>query len=178
MLGFDTVYRNDRDEQTLEEISAKDERIRMTQDVGLLKRSAITRGYDVRDSDPRRQLGEVAAEFDLLDFMARFQRCLRWNGVLHAMPKSEVEDRLLLHTRAHFDEFYRCQLRSTIYWKGSHCEHMRRIRRDLERGPGQPGKGKPRAKPRNGRRIRKTGRVISACLSRLAIVDAARDRSG
>ncbi len=149
MLGFDSVYRNDTDDQTLEVISVNDERILMTQDVGLLKRAAITRGYYVRESDPRRQLVEVAIEFDLLDFMAPFQRCLRCNGVLLAVPKSEVEDRLLPRTRATFDEFYRCQVCATIYWKGSHYEHMRRIMRDLELALGHPALDEPRTEPTN-----------------------------
>jgi hypothetical protein len=43
-----------------------EDRILLTRDAGLLKRNAVTRGYYVRETSPRRQLEEVLRRFDLL----------------------------------------------------------------------------------------------------------------
>lgn len=133
LLGFDTLYQNDFDDAALERIAVEEDRVLLTQDVGLLKRAAIQHGYFVRASDPRLQLVEVAGEFDLLDSAAPFERCLRCNSLLEPVPKAEIEDRLMPRTRAEFDEFYRCDGCGAIYWKGSHYDRMRRLIEELER---------------------------------------------
>lgn len=132
MLGFDTFYQNDFEDSTLARISADEDRVLLTQDVGLLKRSVVTRGYFVRASNPRGQLVEVAVELDLLETAKPFTRCLRCNGVLTTVPKSEIENRLLPRTQANFDEFYRCESCGTLYWKGSHFDRMNQIIDELQ----------------------------------------------
>lgn len=132
MLGFDTRYQNDFDDPTLERLSVAEERILLTQDVGLLKRSSITHGYFVRGSDPLEQLIEIAAEFDLLESATPFRRCLRCNGELHSVVKHQIEHLLLPRTRAEFNEFYRCEKCGTIYWKGSHYDRMIQIINDVK----------------------------------------------
>src|SRR5271157_1471134 len=49
MLGFDALYRNDASDEELARTSSEQERILLTRDRGLLKRSAVTRGYYVRE---------------------------------------------------------------------------------------------------------------------------------
>ncbi len=48
LLGFDTSYEKNWDDPELARISAEEQRIILTRDVGLLKRSAVTHGYYVR----------------------------------------------------------------------------------------------------------------------------------
>ena len=124
MLGFDTLYRNDYDDETLANLAAGDRRILLTQDRGLLKRSVVTHGYYVRASDPRQQLVEVVRRFDLSGAIAPFRRCLRCNGLLAPVDKAAVAVRLPPRTREHYDEFHRCQGCGGIYWQGSHYARM------------------------------------------------------
>ena len=53
MLGFDTLYQNDYPDEELARVSSQEGRILLTRDRGLLKRSAVTHGYCVRETDPR-----------------------------------------------------------------------------------------------------------------------------
>ncbi len=82
MLGFDTLYRNDYDDPELAQISHAEKRTLLTRDRGLLKRSMVTRGYYVRETNPRRQVAEVIRRFDLGGLVAPFRRCITCNGVL------------------------------------------------------------------------------------------------
>jgi uncharacterized protein with PIN domain len=127
MLGFDTLYCNDYRDEQLAELSGSQGRVLLSRDRGLLKRSAVTHGYFVRQTDPRRQLVEVARHFDLRHAMTPFQRCLRCNGLLQPALKQDVEPRLPPRTKQLYCEFHVCVACGRIYWKGSHYERMQRL---------------------------------------------------
>lgn len=124
MLGFDTLYRNDFDDEELVEISVQQNRILLTRDRGLLKRRIVTRGFCLRTRDPRQQLLDVVRRFDLLIQIEPFTRCIRCNGLLQVVDKSEILDQLLPKTRKYFHQFSRCEDCGRVYWKGSHHERM------------------------------------------------------
>ena len=126
MLGFDSLYRNDYDDETLADLSRRERRILLTRDRGLLKRSAVSHGYLLRETDPRAQLAEVIWRFDLAGLLAEFTRCMRCNGVLDPVAKETIEHRLLPKTRRYYDEFAVCRDCGRIYWKGSHHDDMLR----------------------------------------------------
>ncbi|MBX2998206.1 MAG: Mut7-C ubiquitin/RNAse domain-containing protein [Caldilineaceae bacterium] len=133
MLGFDTLYRNDYADEQLARIAAEDGRILLTRDLGLLKRREVIYGYYVRSLDPNQQVAEVLRRFDLIDAIEPFHRCLACNGLLTAVAKEEIFDRLLPKTRRYYDEFYCCRVCAQIYWKGSHFEQMQRFIEDLHK---------------------------------------------
>ena len=127
MLGFDTWYQRDSTDEKLAAISAGEDRILLTRDRGLLKRNIVTRGYFVQTADPSRQLVEVIQEFDLIQRMRPFRRCIHCNGILQPVPKEAVIDRLLPETRQYYDEFFLCPRCGHIYWKGSHYRRMKQF---------------------------------------------------
>ena len=127
MLGFDTLYRNDFDDEELAEISAAQQRILLTRDRGLLKRSKVLRGFCLRTKDPHQQLLDVVQRFDLQSQIAPFTRCIACNGILETVQKSEILDQLQPKTRKYFNEFSRCVDCGKIYWRGSHHERMQAL---------------------------------------------------
>ncbi len=126
LLGFDTLYRNDYGDEELAEISAAQQRILLTRDRGLLKRSLVTHGYCIRSSDPLQQVREVMVRFDLTGAVLPFKRCLRCNGLLEPVEKREIEERLQAETARYFNEFFRCASCSQLYWHGSHFEALQK----------------------------------------------------
>lgn len=138
LLGFDTVWRNDADDAELAGIAARDKRILLTRDRGLLKRAAVDRGVFVRHDDPFEQTVDVLARLDLGRRIAPFTRCLVCNGELHAVDKATVIDELPPRTREEFDEFVRCDGCGRVYWKGSHHERLVRIVDDVRARLAQP----------------------------------------
>jgi uncharacterized protein with PIN domain len=123
-FGFDTLYRNDYNDDDLAEISSTQHRILLTRDRNLLKRSIITHAYFIRDHDPRKQLDEVIRRFDLKNRIIPFGRCTRCNGIVEEVDKTAIEDRLEPKTRKYFDTFWQCSSCGQIYWEGSHVKHM------------------------------------------------------
>ncbi len=124
MLGFDTLYRNDYEDETLAQISADEERILLTRDRGLLKRSIVVYGYYLRATNPRKQLGEILTRYKLNDQITPFKRCLDCNGLVEATSKAAIIDQLSEDTRAGYDEFRRCQQCERVFWKGPHYHRM------------------------------------------------------
>ena len=126
-FGFDTLYRNDYNDDELADTSAREHRILLTRDRSLLKRSIITHGYFVREFDPRKQLDEVIRRFDLKNQITPFGRCTRCNGIVEAVDKKTIEHLLKPRTRQYFDEFWQCTGCGQVYWEGSHVKHMARL---------------------------------------------------
>lgn len=130
LAGFDGVLIDE--DADLAKTAATDDRVTLTRDVALLKRSIVRYGYWVRNTDPERQLAEVLERFDLGGRMEPFVRCLRCNTPLEGVEADAVADRLLPGTRASFSEFRRCPGCGRIYWEGSHykalCRTLERVR--------------------------------------------------
>lgn len=127
ILGCDTLYRNDYQDDELAQISGQDRRFLLTRDRGLLMRKVITQGYCVRSKYPKQQLAEVAERFNLFDRLRPFPRCLRCNGQLQPVAKEDIADRLQPQTKKYYHEFRICPECNQIYWKGSHYEHMEKF---------------------------------------------------
>ncbi|MDF5729253.1 MAG: Mut7-C RNAse domain-containing protein [Rhizonema sp. PD38] len=127
LLGFDTLYRNDYEDEELARISSTQERILLTRDKGLLMRSIVTYGYYVRNTDPQHQIVEVLRRFDLFKSVLPFKRCLRCNGLLEPVAKEFILDQLPENVQLHTNEFHRCQNCEQIYWKGSHYERLQQF---------------------------------------------------
>ena len=126
LLGFDCLYQNDYDDDTVATIAHREQRTVLTRDRALLQRRIITRGYFVREVRPGLQVKEVLARFDLYRLVAPFSRCIRCNGALQAVDKQSIEARLEPKTRKYFESFMRCSDCGQIYWQGSH--HARSLR--------------------------------------------------
>jgi hypothetical protein len=131
LLGFDTLYDNDAEDEKLARLASDEKRILLTRDRGLLKRRLVTRGYCVRQDNPRCQIVEIIERFDLRNAAAPFTRCLRCNGLLEAVNKAEVFDQLQPDTRRFYDEFHHCTTCGQVYWKGSHYQRMLRLLKEL-----------------------------------------------
>ena len=138
MLGFDTLYRNDTQDEELAMLSSKQKRILLTRDRGLLKRSLVTHGYYIRETSPRRQLVEVMRRFDLSSSIQPFRRCIRCNHLLQPVNKEIVAEHLPPSTRANHQEFQRCTSCGRVYWKGSHYERMAEFVHRIEKLQSRP----------------------------------------
>jgi uncharacterized protein with PIN domain len=133
MLGFDSLYRNDYQDEELTQVASEERRVLLTRDRRLLMRKAIKHGYCLHSTDPRQQAGEVLRRFKLFRQVKPFQRCLRCNSPLKWVNKEEIIDRLEPLTKIYFDEFRICPACEQIYWKGSHYGHMLEMIEQMER---------------------------------------------
>ncbi|MBD1868036.1 Mut7-C ubiquitin/RNAse domain-containing protein [Cyanobacteria bacterium FACHB-471] len=127
LLGFDTLYRNDSNDDELAQTSSQEQRILLTQDRGLLKRSIVTYGYAVRSHNPEEQIVEVLARFKLYPAIAPLHRCPRCNGEVLWVDKADIQHQILYYTRLYYDDFTQCQNCDQVYWRGAHYERIQSL---------------------------------------------------
>jgi uncharacterized protein len=129
LAGFDCLYGRALDDAELARLAAEQRRILLTRDVGLLKRSAVTHGYYVRETDSTRQLAEVVGRFDLARTLRPFTRCTCCNHLLESVDRAVAEAAVPERSLQHFETFLRCTGCLRVYWRGSHAARLDAILR-------------------------------------------------
>ncbi|MBN2610621.1 MAG: hypothetical protein JXB00_03615 [Bacteroidales bacterium] len=124
ILGFDSLYRNNLDDNEIIEISLTDKRIILTRDKGLLNNKLVTHGYFINNQKPPVQLEEVLERFDLRGRIKPFTICPLCNGAIREIAKENILSRLQPLTIKHFEKFFKCENCGHIYWEGSHFEKI------------------------------------------------------
>ena len=127
LLGFDCLYRNDFDDQSIAATSSKTQRIVLTRDRKLLQRKIIIYGYFVRAETPKIQVREILNKFNLFALLDPLTRCTFCNGQLIKTDKANIAHRLQPLTRKYYDKFLICTQCHQIFWQGSHSERVERL---------------------------------------------------
>lgn len=126
MLGFDAAWRRDAGDAELAAASARELRILLSRDRGLLKRREVHRGCLVRSQDPGEQLAQVLDRYGLRQRGDPFSRCLACNARLERTPAGGAAE--VRGTAG------RCPECGRRYWRGSHREAMGRQVARIRRG--------------------------------------------
>ena len=132
LLGFDTLFRNNFEDDEIIEIALRENRIILTRDKGILKQNAVTHGYFLRNDDPKKQLKELVDRLQLQSSFRPFTRCAACNGILEEIEKQKVHHNLSSDTFQFYDKFWRCTGCEKIFWKGSHYKHIQNWLKDLK----------------------------------------------
>lgn len=133
LLGFDTTYGGDMPDDILAERAHDENRVLLTRDRGLLKRSLVVFGYCLRSTDSREQLFAVLRRYRLFDRVEPWTRCLRCNRRLRPVEKAAVLHLLEPKTKLYYDTFRQCDACGQVYWEGSHVGELGRLVAEVER---------------------------------------------
>jgi uncharacterized protein with PIN domain len=125
LVGVDTAYANDLDDDTLIERANADRRVLLTQDRGLLRRRRLWLGAYVRGARPDDQLRDILDRFT--PPLAPWTRCTACNGPLTPASKADVEPLLQPGTRRTYQVFSRCTACGRVYWRGAHGSRLERV---------------------------------------------------
>ena len=119
ILGYDTLYYRDLEDEQLIGLAEAEGRVLLTGDEGLWQRR---RGILISSDDWREQLRELAQVVEL-DTSGVFTRCIECNVPLERVSRGEVEGEVPPYVFATQEEFSRCPQCGRIYWKGTHFAH-------------------------------------------------------
>lgn len=121
ILGYDTLYYVDRDDDELRDEALKTGRILVTRDSELVQRSRKngTPVLLIHSDETLTQLKEITETYDL-DVTPKNTRCPRCNGLLKSVEKTSLKDAVPDESYNAFDEFWRCMECDAVYWQGSH----------------------------------------------------------
>jgi uncharacterized protein with PIN domain len=126
VLGIDAAYESpDIGDAALAARSAREHRVMLSRDRGLLHRRELFAGAYIYSHKPAVQLDEVLERFQ--PELAPWTRCTACNGVLRPVAKEEMRDRLESGTAKSYDAFAECQSCGHAYWRGAHSASLDEI---------------------------------------------------
>lgn len=126
LLGVDAAYTNeDPGDAALAALSAKERRVLLSRDRGLLRRREIWAGAFVYSDRPDDQLRDVLGRF--APTLAPWTRCTACNGRLADADKNSVREHLEHGTQRTYDVFAQCTACGRVYWRGAHHARLEAI---------------------------------------------------
>ncbi|MFE3071008.1 Mut7-C RNAse domain-containing protein [Streptomyces sp. NPDC059247] len=132
LLGVDTAYESeDIGDPALAALSARERRVMLSRDRGLLRRRELWAGAYVYSDRPEEQLRDVLERF--APPLAPWTRCTACNGRLSDTDKEAVRERLEHGTEKTYDVFAECVECGRVYWRGAHHSRLEEIVADAVR---------------------------------------------
>lgn len=127
MLGYDTLFINDIDDNELIAIGLNDKRVLLTKDTQIMLRRVVTSGslkaVLIEDDNPKDQLRQVARMMNI-DQERKFTRCLECNKLLVPKGKDEVRALVPAYVFKTQPQYFQCPACQRIYWRGTHWQRM------------------------------------------------------
>ena len=123
ILGFDTLYYNEIDDDRLLAIAEKENRILLTRDTRIkrMKKAGI---IFIEDDHWREQLKQFLKAFPV-EKSDLFSRCLICNRELLEIKKEKVKEKVPPYVYQSQENFSCCPGCGKIYWSATHYERMR-----------------------------------------------------
>jgi uncharacterized protein with PIN domain len=119
----DAAYESaDIGDPALAALSARERRVMLSRDRGLLRRRELWAGAYVYSDRPDEQLHDVLDRFE--PPLAPWTRCVACNAPLREADKESVSDRLAAGTRRTYDVFAECPACGRVYWRGAHHDRL------------------------------------------------------
>ncbi len=138
VLGYDTVFPRNADDNGLMRIALREGRVLVTRDAAFSLRRAVRQGQmrvvQILDQDLKGQLRQLVREMGL-EPKGRFSRCVVCNEPLYSVAKEKVADRLPPYVSENHSEFVECPQCHRLYWRGTHwsamCSEIEQVYREV-----------------------------------------------
>ncbi len=122
ILGYDTLYKRDWEDDELIELARAEGRILLTADRELWRRRQGSHKIFISSDKWQEQLRELARVLPL-DTEHLFTRCIECNLPLEQVSREEARGLVPPYVYATQEGFGRCPECGRIYWRGSHFAH-------------------------------------------------------
>ena len=134
IMGYDTLFFNNINDEQLISIALKEERVILTRDTQLMRRRLVSNGelkvILVQNDNPKEQLCQIRQQLKLNSYPGQFTRCLECNQSLIPKTREEVKDLVPPYVFRTQSQYMQCPSCLRVYWRGTHWQRMRR---ELER---------------------------------------------
>jgi uncharacterized protein with PIN domain len=126
LLGVDTTYTHGIDDGDLVRHALAEQRLVISCDRRLFLRRVFTHGQLAGLFVPvgLRRRAQVRFVLAALDLQPTEPRCTRCNGVLRAVPRAAVADRVPSRTLTWLSDYYVCSACDHVFWKGTHWDRI------------------------------------------------------
>lgn len=129
MLGYDTLFINNIDDEELIAIGLKEKRALLTKDTQIMQRRVVTsdrlKAILIQSDDVKAQLLQVVRAMKL-DQERKFTLCLECNEPLVPKRKDEVQELVPPYVFKTQSNYYQCPSCQRVYWRATHWQRMNR----------------------------------------------------
>ena len=134
ILGYDTEYVKDRDDEELLRIAREEGRIIITRDKLLAKKAG--NALYLNEISLEKQIASVLEHFNLkIDEDKLLSRCTICNEIVIPIEKEKVKEKVPENAWKSHDKFWICPKCGKIYWIGSHWKNMKERIENIRRLP-------------------------------------------
>ena len=130
MIGYDTLFFKNVNDDQLIEIATKEGRVILTRDTQFMRRKIITNGQVkvllLENDNPKEQMHQVVKALNLDCYFKQFTRCLECNQSLKPRRKEEVKELVPPYVFRTQSQYMQCPSCHRVYWRGTHWERMKR----------------------------------------------------
>ena len=130
LMGFDTLYFTQIDDNDLIDLAKEQKRIILTRDRELSERQNVP-VFFLESIETKTQLQTLVRHFHLKEHPFPFSRCIVCNTPLEVVEKTEVLERLPEKVKRYFSHFEYCKECDRVYWKGDHYRHMKQFLEEI-----------------------------------------------
>ena len=125
ILGYDTAYYSDINDEELVFRALQEGRVILTRDTHLIKRKLARRCLLIESDQVLEQLKQVIDEFKLKPpSRAMLRRCLLCNTPLKTLSKGKVKGKVPPYVYKTQRSFAYCSRCDRIYWRGTHISRV------------------------------------------------------
>ncbi|MBA7466509.1 MAG: hypothetical protein GH156_01000 [Dehalococcoidia bacterium] len=128
MLGYDTLFINNIDDEELIAIGLKEKRVLLTKDTQIMLRRVVIsdrlKAILIQSDDVKAQLLQVVRAMKL-DQERKFTLCLECNEPLVPKRKDEVQELVPPYVFKTQPNYYQCPSCQRVYWRGTHWQRMK-----------------------------------------------------
>jgi len=122
IMGFDTIYFRDIDDNELIKIARQQDRTLLTRDTGIARRKQLQQLILIHSNNTSEQVKEVLSALKIMDrpFPRLSPRCPICNGELAAAERKTVAGLVPEYVFLNAASFFTCRECGKVYWYGSH----------------------------------------------------------
>jgi uncharacterized protein with PIN domain len=126
ILGYDTSYERDIDDESLALAAARQGRLLLTRDTRLIRKLRAGEYLFIRDNAPLDQLRQAFKELNLrADEGLIFSRCTLCNTSLVDMDRDAAQGLVPEYVFMKAEGFKRCPDCGRVYWPGTHIKRIK-----------------------------------------------------
>ena len=131
VLGYDSLYSSDIDDEEILNIAKKENRILITKDSQLVKQGLKKNltVIEITSNDEIEQFLQINKKVRLSKCIvsANTARCSVCNGELESIEKNLAKEKIPPKVLEQTNEFWQCKNCQKIYWEGTHIRNLQKF---------------------------------------------------
>jgi hypothetical protein len=128
LLGYDSQYFSNIDDEKLIDSARKEKRIIISKDDELIKRTQKLgiRSIHITKEEEVEQFFEIISSVNLkrIQINGNTARCSKCNSLTESVDKDIIKEKIPRGVLKSNDRFWRCKCCNQVYWEGTHIKNL------------------------------------------------------